>query len=76
MIDNTEYILVQEELALLDGRIYELDYILRHAEPLLPGEVDGIVRLGSLVVVQQEGAAELESYTLVGPHPAKPYQWR
>ena len=70
-IDNTEYMAVEEELALLDGRIHELEYILRHAELILPGEVDGIIRLGSTVVVQQEGA-NLETFTLVGPAEAYP----
>lgn len=70
-IDNTEYMAVEDELALLDGRIYELEYILRHAELILPGEVDGIIRLGSTIVVQEEGSG-LETYTLVGPAEANP----
>ena len=65
-LDNTEYIAAQEELAALDGRIQDLEEILRHAELIVPGEVDGIIRLGSTVVVQEEGFA-LETYTLVGP---------
>ena len=72
-LDNTEYLLVQEELALVDGRIRELDYILRNAELIQPGEVDGIIHLGSTVVVQEEGA-DLETYTLVGPAEADPCQ--
>ena len=70
-IDNTEYMAVQEELAILDGRIYDLEYILRNATLILPGEVDGIIRLGSTVVVQQENA-DLETYTLVGSAEANP----
>ena len=70
-LDNTEYLFVQDELALVDGRIQELDYILRNAELIQPGEVDGIIHLGSTVVVQEVGA-ELETYTLVGPAEANP----
>ncbi|KAA3659421.1 MAG: transcription elongation factor GreA [Chloroflexi bacterium] len=70
-IDNTEYLSVQDELAFVDGRIQELAYILRHAELIQPGEIDGIIRLGSTVVVQEEGA-ELETYTVVGPPEADP----
>ena len=70
-IDNTEYIVIQEELAYLDARINELDHILRHAELIQPGEVDGIIRLGSTIVVQTEDA-ELETYTLVGSTEANP----
>ena len=71
-IDNTEYINVQEEMALVNGRIRELEHILRHAELIQPGEVDGIIRLGSVVVVQEEGAEGIETYELVGPAEANP----
>ncbi len=70
-LDNTEYLAAQEELAILDGRIQDLEHILRHAELILPGEVDGNIRLGSAVVVQEEGAG-LETYTLVGPAETSP----
>ena len=70
-LDNTEYIAALEELAMLDNRISELEDILHHAELILPGEVDGIIRLGSTVVVQEEGSS-LETYTLVGPAEANP----
>jgi transcription elongation factor GreA len=71
-LDNTEYIAVQEELSLLEGRIQDLEYILRHAELIQPGTVDGIIRLGSVVVVQEEGTEVLETYTLTGPAEADP----
>lgn len=70
-IDNTEYLAVQEELALVDGRILDLEHILRYAELIQPSEVDGIIRLGSTVIVQEEGA-ELETFTLVGAAEANP----
>jgi transcription elongation factor GreA len=70
-IDNTEYITALEEMAMLELRINQLEDILRHAELIMPGEVDGIIRLGSTVIVQEEGA-DLETYTLVGPAEANP----
>ena len=70
-IDNTEYLLVQEELALVEGRIRELENIRRNAELIQPGEVDGIIHIGSTVVIQEEGT-ELETYTIVGPAEANP----
>ena len=70
-LDNTEYLAVQEEFALVNGRIQDLEFILRHAELIQPGGVDGIIRLGSTVVVQESGA-DLETYTLVGPAEANP----
>lgn len=70
-IDNTEYLLVQEELAHLEGRILELEYILRHAELIQPCETDGLIHLGRTVTLQGE-AGEVETYTLVGPTEANP----
>ena len=70
-LDNTEYIAAQEDLAALDGRIQDLEDILRYAELILPGEVDGVIRLGSTVIIQEIGA-DLETYTLVGPAEANP----
>lgn len=72
-LDNSEYLLVQEEWALVEGRIQELDYILRYAELIQPSEGDGLIHLGSTVVVQEEGADQ-ETYTLVGPAEADPCQ--
>ena len=70
-IDNTEYLLCLEELALVEGRIRELEHILRNAEVIQPGEVDGSIHIGSTVVIQEENAA-LETYTIVGPAEANP----
>ncbi|KAA3665194.1 MAG: transcription elongation factor GreA [Chloroflexi bacterium] len=70
-IDNTEYITTQDELAFVDGRIQDLTHILRNAELIQPGEIDGIIRLGSTVIIQEKGA-DLETYTLVGPTEADP----
>ena len=62
-LPNIEHVVIntaaQEELALVNGRIQELDHILRNAELIQPGEVDGIIHLGSTVVVQEEGAQVL-----------------
>lgn len=71
-LDNTEYINVQEELALVNGRIRDLEYILKHAELIQPGEVDGIIHLGSTIVIQEAGSEEIETYELVGPAEANP----
>jgi transcription elongation factor GreA len=71
-IDNTELLSVQEELALIDGRIQELAYILRHVQLIKPGTIDGIIRLGSVVVIQEEGVENVETYTIVGSTEASP----
>lgn len=70
-LENTEYIAAQEDLAVLDGRIQALENILRSAELIVPDTIDGVVRLGRTVVVQEHGG-EPETYKLVGPAEANP----
>lgn len=36
-LDNSDYKSARDELAIVNGRIRELEYILRHAEWILPG---------------------------------------
>jgi transcription elongation factor GreA len=72
-IDNTEYLTVLDELAFVDGRIQDLVYILHNAELIQPGEIDGTIRLGNTVIIQEAGA-EIETYTLVGPTEANPWE--
>jgi transcription elongation factor GreA len=70
-IDNTEYLLLREEAALLEERIIELEEILRHAELIACGEPDGKVHLGNTVAIQSNGGP-VESYTIVGRAEADP----
>ena len=72
-IDNTEYILLRDELAFLDGRILEIEDILRHAEIIDRGADDGKVHLGNTVVVQC-GDVPVETYTITGSAEADPSQ--
>jgi transcription elongation factor GreA len=64
-MDNTEYIILREELAFLESRIRELTEILNHAQLIERGESDGKVHLGNTVVVQVNGDMP-ETYTIVG----------
>lgn len=72
-IDNTEFMTAEDERALVAGRIIELTYILNHAELIQPGQADGLIRLGSTVVVQEEGAS-METYMVVGSVEANPVE--
>ena len=70
-MDNSELLLLREELAFIDGRMLELDEILRNAEIIKPGEPDGLVHLGNTVVIQMIGDIP-ETYTIVGSAEADP----
>lgn len=70
-IDNSELLLLQDEIAFVDGRIRELDEILRHAELIKRGEPDGRVHLGNTIVIQMNGDVP-ETYTIVGSAEADP----
>ena len=70
-LDNVEYITIQDELSLVDGRIAELDHMLRFAEIIQLGEPDGKIHLGNTVIVQEPDAIP-ETYTIVGLAEANP----
>ena len=70
-IDNTEYLMLRDEAALLENRILELDDMLGDAIIIQRGEVDGKIRLGNTVALQANGEP-LETYTIVGRVEANP----
>jgi transcription elongation factor GreA len=70
-IDNTEYLMLRDEAALLQNRILELEEMLRNAEIIQLGAADGKVHLGNTVALQANGEP-LESYTIVGRAEANP----
>lgn len=71
--DQTEYILVEEELSFVDGRIQELQHMLDHAQLIEPGNEDNIVNIGETVTIQTSDG-ETECYTIVGVAEADPTQ--
>ena len=64
-MDQTEYMLIGQELAFIDGRIQELQFMLNHAQLIEPGNGDNIVNIGETIVIQTE-EDEIERYTIVG----------
>ncbi len=64
-MDQTEFMLVEDEVAFIDGRIQQLQYILDHAQLIEPGNEDNIVDIGETVIVQTEDG-EMERFTIVG----------
>ena len=62
----------KEEQGFLEGRIQEIEHILRYSEIIQEkvGKRD-IVEIGAHITIQEEGE-ELETYHLVGPSEADP----
>ncbi len=72
--ENADYHKAKEDQAFLEGRIQELEYLLRHA--IIVDENDGpkdVVAIGRRVTVQEEGS-ETEVFHIVGTKEADPRQ--
>lgn len=70
-IDNTEYLAVKDEMSFVEGRIEEIEHLLRHAQLIEPRENGGVVQMGSTAVIQADGD-EIETYMIVGTAEADP----
>ena len=70
-MDQTEYMLIEAELAFLDGRILDLQHTIDHAQLIEPGNEDNIVNIGETVTLQSSDG-EVEQYTIVGKAEANP----
>jgi transcription elongation factor GreA len=69
--ENAEYTAAREELAFLDGRIEELEELLKQAELISDGQhATQSVELGSQVVIKIGGKEE--TFTVVGEWEADP----
>lgn len=70
--ENAEYEEAKREQAFLEGRIKELEQLLKHVQIISKEESSkGIVQLGSTVRVQEDGGPE-EVFTVVGSAEADP----
>ena len=68
--ENSEYHAAREDLALIQGRIDELEDLLARVEVIKPTSKDHTVKLGSTVTVYNE---KLEmTYVVVGEYEADP----
>lgn len=70
--ENGAYAAAREELAFIDGRIEELELILKHAEVIEDHHDGKMVSLGSQVTLKVGGKQEV--FTLVGEWEADPQQ--
>ncbi|HMK09182.1 MAG TPA: transcription elongation factor GreA [Anaerolineales bacterium] len=69
--ENADYITAKEDQAFLEGRILELQTLLREAVIVEGNREAGVVDLGSQVVVS-EGEGKSETFVLVGLKEADP----
>jgi len=70
--ENADYISAKEEQAFLEGKIQELEHVLKDVVIIDEQNRSGeLVEIGSRIKVQ-EGGEEPETYYLVGPKEADP----
>jgi transcription elongation factor GreA len=69
--ENADYIMAKEEQAFLEGRIQELETVLRTATIITDEGRSDMVRVGSTVTVQEKGQ-DPEKFMLVGAKEAEP----
>lgn len=75
-VDNAELEAARNEQSFLEGRIIELENIMRNYEIIEEAPEDGTVRVGSWVTVVEDGEEEEERYHLVGAAEADPTDGR
>jgi transcription elongation factor GreA len=69
--ENADYHQAKEDQGFLEGRIQELEAILRNATIIKETKSSGVIFIGSHVTIQ-EGDFDPETYHLVGPTEADP----
>ena len=70
--ENADYITAKEEQGFLEGRIQQIEAMLRNAVIIQEDGPMDEVALGSRVSVIEEGAEEAETFRIVGPAEADP----
>ena len=71
LLENAEYEAAKNEQSFVEGRIADIQTMLAKATVIKKGKVDGLAKLGSTVMVQENGSA-VESYVIVGAAEANP----
>jgi len=71
--ENADYIKAKEDQAFLEGRIQELEYILREATIIEPQVQNDSVQIGSIVKISYAGG-DPETFQIVGVTEANPRQ--
>lgn len=69
--ENADYTTAKEDQAFLEGRIQELNHILKHVIIIKESTNNDYVEIGSEVVVKEEGFPE-ETFFIIGSKEADP----
>ncbi len=72
--ENADYHDAKEQLGFIEGRVRQLEAILRDAVVVEAGDGNDEVRVGSTVVILEDGEDESEEYQIVGSAEANPRQ--
>ncbi len=72
--ENADYHDAKEQLGFIEGRVRQLEAILRDAVVVEAGAGNDEVRVGSTVVILEDGENEAEEYQIVGSAEANPRQ--
>ncbi len=75
LAENADYIQAKEEQAFVEGRIRDIQAMLRNVA-LIEEQSGGEVRIGSKVTVSEDGTDEVETFMMVGAAEADPSQGR
>ena len=70
--ENADYIAAKEEQGFLEGRIQQIETMLRQTVIIQENGPKDEVALGGLVTVAEEGADGAETFRIVGPAEADP----
>lgn len=68
--ENVEYQEAREEQARVEGRIFEVEDIVKNASVITKTDQRGVVQMGSTVTVSRDG--QEAQYRIVGSNEAKP----
>jgi transcription elongation factor GreA len=72
--ENAEYHSAKEDLAMLEGRISELEYLVAQAQVITTAPTNGHVSVGSQVLVELKGKDGSHVFHIVGEWEADPSQ--
>ncbi|MDE2821763.1 MAG: transcription elongation factor GreA [Chloroflexota bacterium] len=70
--ENADYHDAKEQLGFIEGRVQHIEAILRNATVVDNAGPSDEVRIGSVVVIREDGTGEDEEYRIVGSAEANP----
>ena len=70
--ENADYAQAREEQSFIEGRIQEIEDIIKNAEIISTGNHGSTITIGSTVIIKTGGAEK--KYTIVGSNEANPHE--